>query len=290
LTFYTSQAAFETDAPDLNQEDFASTLVGGASVCTGTPPLSSATSDGCFAAGNLISGFNADVTANGGSDLYVLLTTGFLGAPFNAIGPNSFSDHLDLNFTTPTNAVAFDLLGDIATAVSVQVEIFSGATSLGTTNLVGTATGLFWGVISDQNITRISMIDAADGGELIGNLQFGEIQSACDISAISVNADGEVLVSGACPDGVCANVWVSTACNLTVVDGGNATFLGCIQPGVLTDLGFYEDSCYYAADDNGNVLAVSAQTVPTLGEWAMIAFVVLLMFAGMFYMRRRRLA
>ena len=61
--------------------------------------------------------------------------------------------------------------------MTCDIEIFSGAVSLGTTTRVmGTTTGLFWGVVSDaEAITRIHINEPGGGGELMDNLVFGEV-------------------------------------------------------------------------------------------------------------------
>jgi hypothetical protein len=83
---------------------------------------------------------------------------------------------MDLTFNPTVNAVGFDVIGDLVTAVNVTIQIFGpGDTLLGTYAVAGSASGTFWGVISLSPIERISFVDPAGGGELIGNLQFGTV-------------------------------------------------------------------------------------------------------------------
>ncbi len=288
LTYYTNQAAFEAVAPSLPMETFPSSVTGPNNVCTDNSPLSSTSPGACFAAGDLIPGWSMDVVPNGGSGLYVLLTAGFLGIPFNGVGPNSFVDHTDFVYSPAVNAVGFDIVGDLITSVAVDIEVFdAGGVSLGTTTATGSLAGNFWGVVSDIPIGRIALRENAGGGEIIGNMQFGD--TGCSVSSISVDSDGNVTVSGSCPAGQCVNIWASSNCNLATVDGGNATFLGCVPIGT-TNVGFVADSCYYAADNAGNVLARTGKTVPTLGEGALVVFALLLLGTALFIMRKRKTA
>jgi hypothetical protein len=286
LTFYTDQASFEAAAPGLTMEDFASSITAPNNICVDFVPLNSATlPDACFASGDLEAGFTLEMEPV--NDDYAYLTTGFLGVPFDVIGPNTFTDNLVINFDGAA-AVGFDLLGDVVGAVTCDVEIFGASGLLGTTQITGSSTGNFWGVIATEDITEIVLTGTSGSdGELIGHLQYGS--AGCTITGIGVDGNGTVSLSGSCPAGVSVDIWASTDCNLTSVNGGNATLLGSMVPGV-EDFPFQADSCYYAADAAGNVLAVSGQTVPTLGEWGLIAFVMLLMVAGMAFMRKRRLA
>ncbi len=55
---------------------------------------------------------------------------------------------------------------------SVDIEIFGAGGSLGTTTASGALPGVFWGVYSDEGITRIEFIEPVTNGELFSNAQF----------------------------------------------------------------------------------------------------------------------
>lgn len=195
LDFYADQTLFETAAPGLTVEPFLSSLVGPASLCTDFAPLNSTTlPDNCFAAGELAAGFTLNMDPP--NEDYVYLTTGFLGAPFEIIGPNAFADDLYLYFDN-ANAIGFDLVGDLVGPVTVSIEIYSGPNLLGTTTAIGSATGLFWGVTSTDPITEIRLIGTTGSdGELIGHLQFGTYAAIPTLGTIGMISLFTLLMLG----------------------------------------------------------------------------------------------
>ena len=60
---------------------------------------------------------------------------------------------------------------------TVDIEIFGASGSLGTTTASGAMPGVFWGVFSDEVITRIEFIEPVVNGELFANAQFGTVTS-----------------------------------------------------------------------------------------------------------------
>ncbi|MDJ0839489.1 MAG: IPTL-CTERM sorting domain-containing protein [Acidobacteriota bacterium] len=70
-------------------------------------------------------------------------------------------------------------------------------------------------------------------------------------------------------------------------DGSAELDVDEILPDTLYEVGFLVGDDFIPSDATG---LTAFATVPTLGEWGMIAFVTLLMAAGVFYMRRKRLA
>jgi hypothetical protein len=80
--------------------------------------------------------------------------------------------------------------------------------------------------------------------------------------------------------------------------GGTQTLVGTITTdatgfgeGVFgSDLDFIEDACYYIVFDGVAYGGTLIGTVPTLGEWGLMAFVLLLMVAGVVTMRKKRFA
>ena len=91
-------------------EDFTNNLIGPANVAgCGNDVLDCTTTDICYAAGGVECGFTVTGLDGGGGGELVLLTTGFLGAAIDFVGPNFFVDNFDVAFDEPTNRFAMDL-------------------------------------------------------------------------------------------------------------------------------------------------------------------------------------
>jgi hypothetical protein len=190
LTVYTDRGDFQAAMPGLLIEDFTGTNVGPSDVGGCAPPLSSATNDACFPTGGVVNGFELDIDlvclpGVGSVGNYVVVTTGAFGAPFNAVGPEFFCDDTILRFDPPANAVGFDLL-QLLTPVNATIDIYDATGALlGSTTADGSPTGAFWGVTSPFGIGRLEIAAAADGGELLGNLEFGVLPAEYGVPALS---------------------------------------------------------------------------------------------------------
>lgn len=118
----------------------------------------------------------------------------------------------------------------------------------------------------------------------------------CQVMSIAINGDS-LIVNGT--PGCEFDVYCSGPDATTPVVGnnvgGDAVFVGTVLAdangvGVL-NLVLSPDSVYAATVAGSSTIgAVTARTVPTLGEWGLIAFITLLMGSAVYFMRRRRLA
>jgi hypothetical protein len=175
LTFYPNRATFETAWPGLPMEDFTGTSVGNGGITACDPPLNSATNDACFTTGSVIDGFSLGVTVDTGGGMYVTINNVFV--PCVNVGPNSFSDEADWNFSPAAAAVGMDLYTPLGGGETFGVEVFGPGGSLGSTNIVaGGTSAVFVGVDTTDagGITRIEFREAVDGtGELFCDLEFG---------------------------------------------------------------------------------------------------------------------
>jgi hypothetical protein len=149
-------------------------MTGAGNVCTGYSPLDATNVGSCFGSGEILSGIEFNTST---VDDYVLLTTGFLGAPFNVVGPNTFTDDSQFIFDPPVSAVGMDLvLGLVGSPTVLNIDIFdeNGALLASTTSPSPAVALSFWGVSSDTPIGKIefSSTDSA-GAELFGNIAFG---------------------------------------------------------------------------------------------------------------------
>lgn len=177
VTFYTDQATFEGLYPGLTTEDYSNTLVPPNSVQSAFGPLNSTTDNALFAPGGIVDGFSFD-NLDGGDN--VVLTPPFLGVTYVAVGPNTFTHNGEYSFSVPVNAFGIDIVMPFG-AGTVDIEVFGAGGSLGAITASGDLPGDFWGVYSDEDITRIEFMDSTPDGELFSNAQFGAV-SALDNS------------------------------------------------------------------------------------------------------------
>ena len=110
---------------------------------------------------------------------------------------------------------------------------------------------------------------------------------ACAIDYIAIadvdyNAGNVYLsLSGECAEGVDIRADATGAIVATdvVVSGSTSLYVDLVL-----------DSSYTAILPDGSEVTTASATVPTLGEWGLIAFLSLITAAGVYFMRRRRLA
>jgi N-acetylneuraminic acid mutarotase len=172
LVYYGDRATFDADHPGLPVEGFENTLVPDFSVLACDGPFDSSTNNACFAPGGILDGIrlmNVDPTLQ-----MVVLGDGFLGNPSALVGPNTFTDNHDLTFYNGNvYAVGLDLWAPLG-AATFDVYIYGpGDVLLGQTSVLAATTGTFWGVASDEPITRIRTESAEGAGELFDNIAFG---------------------------------------------------------------------------------------------------------------------
>ncbi|MCB1049248.1 MAG: hypothetical protein KDC71_01525 [Acidobacteria bacterium] len=179
LQFFTIRGDFDAAVPAQTNEAFPSSIVGANNICTDFTPLMAGVGDMCFSSTDLTPGWVLTAIPNGGGvrgggEDYAFLTSGFLGVTNNAIGANTFTDSMTLDFPTPVNGVGFDLIGDIVGPVGVTLNIYGSSGLLGSTSAIGSSTGTFWGVLASEPITQIEFIDQnGTDAPLISNLVYG---------------------------------------------------------------------------------------------------------------------
>lgn len=175
LVFFVNRANFQAICPGLVAENFSGTSVPPNSVQACNGPFNSATNNSCFLPGAIVDGISLDVR-QGLPQQMVVLTPPFLGVTAVSVGPNTFLDDLDVEFTGPVNAFGADFVNPFGNCV-VQVEVFGPGGSLGTTLVSMGVTPTFWGVVSDTDtFTRIEFTDgqgSPEDGELLQNIEFG---------------------------------------------------------------------------------------------------------------------
>ena len=135
-----------------------------------------------------------------------------------------------------------------------------------------------------------NLVETKIGGVSARFIEFLGPSFTCDPVTIEVNIGGDIIITGTpgCPvdlyDTSCSSntqIWVLLAGGLTIPDGGTL-----VVPGLTGE----PDRCYVAtvAGDPAQALNDPVQTIPTLGPYALAAFVLLLLVAGVWFLRRKR--
>lgn len=174
IDFYTDAALWSGACPvstSLTSESWSNTLLGPNSVLGCDLILNNLTNDGCFAPGGIVAGIElASIDFTG----TVIATTGFVGVPSNAVGPNNFVDNAVINFTLPANSVAFEFITPLDVPTDFIVEFFGASGSLGVATVTSNGnTPVFFGAIASENITSIVFDDQGmAAAELFTNISF----------------------------------------------------------------------------------------------------------------------
>lgn len=178
--YYTSAAVFSAANPGLNFEDFEGlTVPAGAIATCSTAGYSSATAGACGPAGTVIPGFTFNAVPGPGgfsTGEEIALGAGFNANPSKYISSSYFVDNVDVIFSTGVTAAGFDLMTQFGADPAIVIDVFSGATLIGSTTAAGGPGGVFWGVSDSTDlITRINIHSTTDQAEGIDNLRFGAV-------------------------------------------------------------------------------------------------------------------
>jgi hypothetical protein len=195
--------------------------------------------------------------------------------------------------TQPTASVTVPIGPPDATEATVSpTSLVFTAGNFGTPQTV-TVTPLTDGIVDgDQMFTLLN--GPANGGDYTGtavpNVDV-TVQNVdqCEPLDVSVQIGEDLIIFNGIP--TCVVDVYSTGCSN---DTNDWTYLGTFTIGpdgtVNTGITGQPDTCYAVTVTGTFVVLNMARTVPTLGEWGLIAMVSLLIMAGLFYMRRRRFA
>jgi len=161
--------------PTVTFEDF----LGGPAGILDCGPVMSSDGDGCYAAGELQSGFQL-LSSNGGNT--VSIPAGAIGNTDPLAGAITFADFTIVEFTPNIYAVAMDIWENNFPLTDIRVYGESGDLIETIQVNVPVNIQVFFGMIADEPISRIEIQGEQDSGELIGNFYFG---ATCE--ALSVN-------------------------------------------------------------------------------------------------------
>lgn len=154
-----------------------------------------------------------------------------------------------------------------------------------------------WNIPQSVTVTPLldDIVDADASFDLVNSVSGANYDGATiDNVAITVeNVDECEPVTLTLVRGESIEIWGTPGCSLdlydcstdpeTYVDTFILDALGYADTGVILT----NDDCYRVLDALGNSQG-SVNTVPTLGQWGMIAMISLLAMAGLFFMRRQR--
>jgi IPTL-CTERM motif len=184
LTIFSNESQFNSICPSLPLEDFGNTNLPPNSLAACPSPFNSLTNNGCFSPGALIDGFSLRAIPVVGDGSLAVFTPPFLGNTNVLVGPNYLEDNSEFTFLNGgAGAVGVEIFGYFG-ATSVQIDIFGpGDILLGTTIVAIPGNGAFFGVISNNPITRITFTNGAV--ELFTNLSFGDCTIARNIPTVS---------------------------------------------------------------------------------------------------------
>jgi len=180
---YTDRATWQADytagcgGATLTLEDFAG-LPGGVTTCGA---IISDAGDGCFAAGEIVAGISIEPTiVNGGDGNAVGISAGTIGNTIDVVGANSFGESTVVNFSVDVFAVGVDIWNN--SDPSTEVRLYDAGGVLFETFTLANTVGAedFFGFIALEPVSRIEIQEAADGGDLIGNLEFGDCTLSVD--------------------------------------------------------------------------------------------------------------
>jgi hypothetical protein len=176
LTIFSDETQFNSICTSLPSEDFANTLVPPNSAVNCPSPLNSSSNNSCFTPGAVIDGFSLSGIPNGEDGSLAVVTPTAFGNVNVLVGADFFVDNNEFTFDNGgVSAVGVEIFA-LFGSPSTQVDIFGpGDILLGSINIETSSNGVFFGVISDSPITRITFTAYAD---LFTNLSFGDCEFA----------------------------------------------------------------------------------------------------------------
>ncbi|MFZ2430756.1 MAG: hypothetical protein WAW57_06380, partial [Lutibacter sp.] len=131
------------------------------------------TDTGMFSPGDILSGVSIHTMNNYGSVVDNFYLTDPMGTSSKVLFVNYFVDYMIIDFTADNvrdaNMDVFSIWGES----EITIEIFGSSGFLGTTVVYGTNSGTYWGVKSNEPITRITLHSLSNQAEGIDNLSFG---------------------------------------------------------------------------------------------------------------------
>ena len=188
LKYYTDRAAFYADNPGLLCEDFEEATILDGTIAGFDGPLDETTDNTYFNPGDILPGIRFQDNPGPDPNGLFLLGAGYMGNPSKNVGANTFLDSFDIIFPNDdVFAVGMDLVSYFDADVLTITIYGAGGALLDTTTALATNDGTFWGVSSDQVITRINLYSPTDQAEGVDNICFGALPPPVGGEYVSVN-------------------------------------------------------------------------------------------------------
>ncbi|MCK5132496.1 MAG: hypothetical protein KAR40_10155 [Candidatus Sabulitectum sp.] len=172
VTFYTDQTSFETLYPGLTKEDYSNTNVSANNLIGVGGPFNSLTDNMCFSPGDIVGGISFD---NDAGRENAVITPPMFGVLNVAVGSRNLDVAL-YSFSVSVNAFGISAVMPFEAGI-YDIEVFGASGSLGTSDVMvppNTPAGVFWGVYSDEDITKIAFeARPGDFGMFFTKAQFG---------------------------------------------------------------------------------------------------------------------
>lgn len=157
LTQIATRAQFNAAYPNAVLEDFEEARVDAGVAAGMTGPLNAATNNELFLPGDIVGGLQIDIP---GTLNMLICAAGFANYTSDTVSfnvPNTASPQIAISFLGGQRAIAFDVTSNPDFG-SVRLDVFSGASLLGSFSVVGVGSGTFFGVSSDSDlITHVNM-------------------------------------------------------------------------------------------------------------------------------------
>ncbi len=173
FTVYTEKAAFAAQNSTVQLVNFNNSLLPPFSIGFSLA-INSNTNNHSYAPGAIPDGISVEALGNG---INVVLTRGFLSLPSTVVGPNFFSDDMNIKFYPGIDLVGMELYNPFGPAI-LDIDFFAPRdVYIGTLSgvLTGTTVPNFLGVrISGITVARMQFRQTGGGGgELVDNILYG---------------------------------------------------------------------------------------------------------------------
>jgi hypothetical protein len=285
VTTYTDLATFQGDAGVLVAEDFSN----GPADFTICGSVISSAGDGCFPAGELVDGFDSQVSNTG--DVIFIGNGSIPGPnPLDLVGPASFAEYAIINFTGSDDvfSVGMEIWNNLD--VDTDFRVYDGGGILLDSFIINNATNTsnFFGIVSTDAIGRIEVEGLNGSGELFGAFTFTAPGSGALAFPLTFEAqvvpfndfNGSATQVIANPDASGVNTSANVAENVVPA---NAAFAGVniVIPVDLTDDKFFSMNVWSPLTDTPILLKLEGGPNPpierqvnmtTTGAWEEIVF------------------
>ncbi|MCG3119039.1 MAG: hypothetical protein ALAOOOJD_01367 [bacterium] len=173
FTVYTDEASFTTRNSTMQLATFNNTHVPPNSIGF-SRAINSNTNNESYSPGAIPDGISVEAL---GSEVNVVLTTGFLGLPSTVVGPNFFAADMNIKFNPAVDLIGMQLYDPFGPAL-MAIDFFApGDVYIGTISgiLTGTTVPSFLGIrASGITVSRMRFRQiAGGGGELVDNIRYG---------------------------------------------------------------------------------------------------------------------